>query len=335
MKPVRLTAAAAEKLIFSALTGAGAAPRNARYFTQAILDTELSGLDGHGFYWLQYYCAHVKSGKVDGKARPKVEMASPVAVIVNANRGFTHPAIEAGFKKLVPAARRFGVAAMAVKHSYNAATLGFHTGTLARQGLIAFGFTNAMPILAPVGGKKPLVGTNPMSFAVPGRNGQIAFLMDQSASAVTWTRVKRAAEKGERIPLGWALDKNGQPTDDPAKGLAGSLAPAGGAKGFNMAVMVEIMCACMTGSALASNMGSFTENDGRTVDCGQFFIAFDMQKFAKDTFHKQLAILLKSITAQKGARLANSRRAANLAKNKKRGLSIDAALYSTLKGYCR
>jgi (2R)-3-sulfolactate dehydrogenase (NADP+) len=335
MKPVRLTSIAAEKLIFAALTGAGTAPRNARYFTQAIFDTELSGLDGHGFYWLQHYCAHVKSGKVDGKAWPKVKMASPVAVIVDANRGFTHPAIEAGFKKLVPAASKFGVAAMAVSHSYNAATLGFHTGTLAKQGLVAFGFTNAMPILAPVGGKKPVVGTNPMSFAVPGRKGQIAFLMDQSASAVTWTRVKRAAEKGERIPLDWALDKISQPTDDPAKALAGSLVPSGGAKGFNLAVMVEVMCACMTGSALAPNMGSFIENDGRTVDCGQFFIAFDMRKFAKATFHKQLEPLLRSITSQKGARLANSRRAANIAKNKKRGLTIDAALYATLKSYCK
>jgi (2R)-3-sulfolactate dehydrogenase (NADP+) len=335
MKPIRLTAAAAEKLIFAALTGAGTASQNARYFTQAILDTELSGLDGHGFYWLHYYCAHVKSGKVDGKARPKVKMASPVAVLVDANRGFTHPAIEAGFKKLVPAASKFGVAAMAVSHSYNAATLGFHTGTLAEQGLVAFGFTNAMPILAPVGGKKPVVGTNPMSFAVPGRKGQIAFLMDQSASAVTWTRLKRAADKGESIPLGWALDKNGQPTDDPVKGLAGSLVPSGGAKGFNLAVMVEIMCACMTGSALAPNMGSFTKNDGRSVDCGQFFIAFDMRKFAGATFHKQLETLLRSITSQKGARLANSRRAAKIAKNKKHGLTIDAALYATLKNYCK
>jgi (2R)-3-sulfolactate dehydrogenase (NADP+) len=332
---IRLTVAVAEKLIFAALTGAGTAPRNAHYFTQAILDTELSRLEGHGFYWLQYYCAHVKSGKVDGKARPKVKMASPVAVLVDANRGFTHPAIEAGFKKLVPAARRYGVAAMAVSHSYNAATLGFHTGTLAKQGLVAFGFTNAMPILAPFGGRKAVVGTNPMSFAVPGRKGQIVFLLDQSASAVTWTRVKRAAEKGERIPLGWALDKNGQPTDDPAKGLAGSLAPSGGAKGFNLAVMVEIMCACMTGSALAPKMGSFVENDGRTVDCGQFFIAFDIRKFAKSTFHKQLSTLLKSITSQKGARLANSRRATNITKNKKRGLTIDAKLYATLKRYCK
>ena len=77
-EPTRLTPKAARKLIFEALTGAGTAPANATYFTEAILDTELSGLEGHGFYWLRYYCEHVKSGKVDGKARPSVRKLSPV-----------------------------------------------------------------------------------------------------------------------------------------------------------------------------------------------------------------------------------------------------------------
>ncbi len=198
----RLSVAQARRLIFDALTGAGTADRNAGYFTEAILDTELSGLEGHGFYWLQYYCEHVKSGKVDGKARPVVKMATPVAIRVDARRGFAHPAIEAGFKKLVPAARKHGVAAMAVHGSYNAATLGFHTGVLAKQGLVAFGFTNATPAIAPVGGKKPVIGTNPMSFAVPGKAGKIAFLVDQSSSQVPWTAVKIASEEKRAIPLG-------------------------------------------------------------------------------------------------------------------------------------
>jgi (2R)-3-sulfolactate dehydrogenase (NADP+) len=262
---VVLTVAKARKLISDALIGAGTAPRNASYFTEAILDTELSGLAGHGFYWLQYYCQHVQSGKVDGKARPKVKMLSPVSVHVDARRGFAHPAIEAGFAKLVPAAKRYGVAAMAVHGSYNAATLGFHTGVLAKKGLLAFGFTNAVPSIAPVGGTKPVIGTNPLSFAVPGPKGKIAFLVDQSSSAVAWTAVKTAADQGKAIPLGWALDANGRPTDDPVKGLAGSMAPSGGYKGFGQGLIVEVMCAAMTGSLLGPQMGSFVDNDGRPI----------------------------------------------------------------------
>ena len=123
----------ARALIWNALTGSGTAPENAGYFTDAILDTELSGLEGHGFYWLQYYCAHLRSGKVDGKAVPQIEALSDTSFRVDALHGFAHPAIEAGFKHLIPAAKAHGVAAMGVHNSYNAATLGFHTGYLARR----------------------------------------------------------------------------------------------------------------------------------------------------------------------------------------------------------
>ncbi|MFO1033294.1 MAG: Ldh family oxidoreductase [Hyphomicrobiales bacterium] len=332
---LHLKPAAARRLIHGALTGAGTSTANARYFTEAILDTELSGLEGHGFYWLQYYCAHVQSGKIDGRARPRVRKLSPVSFRVDANGGFTHPAIEAGFGKLIPAAKKFGIAGMAVHNSYNAATLGYHTGVLAKQGLVAFGFTNAMPIMAPVGGNTPIVGTNPMSFAVPGRKGKIAFLIDQSSSAVTWTAVKRAAEEGRPIPLGWALDKEGQPTTDAAAGLAGSLAPSGGAKGFNMALMVEVMCAALAGALRGPEQGSFTEQDGRTVGCGQFFIAIDPAKFSGGAFARQVRALAKSVTDQKGARLPNARREANIKRLSKDGIPIPRDLHDLLQSYVK
>lgn len=330
---VRLSPGAARKLIFSALTGAGTSRANAEYFTEAILDTELSGLAGHGFYWLQYYCEHVQSGKVNGKAKPKIRKLSPVAFRIDANGGFAHPAIEAGFARLVPAARKHGIAGMAIHNSYNAATLGFHTGTLARQGLVAFGFTNAMPAIAPVGGKTPVIGTNPLSFAVPGKKGKIAFLVDQSSSAVTWTAVKRASEEGLGIPLGWALDSDGNPTTDPAKGLEGSMAPAGGYKGFGQGLIVEVMCAALAGALRGPEMGSFMENDGKPIGCGQFFIALEPEMFSGGTFAKQVSALGKSITAQDGARLPNARREANRRRLSREGLPIDIALLRRLQSF--
>jgi (2R)-3-sulfolactate dehydrogenase (NADP+) len=331
---LRLSPKAARKLICKALTGAGTSGANASYFTEAILDTELSGLEGHGFYWLQYYCEHVKSGKVDGKARPRIEKLSRVAFRVDARRGFAHPAIEAGFGKLIPAARKHGIAGMAVHNSYNAATLGFHTGVLAREGLLAFGFTNSVPAIAPVGGKLPVIGTNPMSFAVPGaKKGKIAFLIDQSSSAVAWTAVKRAADEGRKIPLGWALDAGGNPTTDPVKGLEGSMAPSGGYKGFGQGLIVEVMCAALAGALRGPEMGSFMENDGRPIGCGQFFIAIEPKMFSGGAFAGQVEALAKSITAQEGARLPNARREDSRKRLKKEGLPIQRALHDRLKSF--
>ena len=330
---VRLAPKGARKLIFEALTGAGTLPKNAGYFADAILDTELSGLEGHGFYWLQYYCEHVRTGKVDGRATPEVKKLSPVAFRVDARRGFAHPAIEVGFSKLIPAAKKNGIAAMAVHNSYNAATLGYHTGYLAKQGLVAFGFTNSTPAIAPVGGRKPVIGTNPLSFAVPGKAGKIGFLIDQSASAVTWTAVKLAAEEGRTIPLGWALDPEGRPTTDPARGLMGSMAPAGGYKGFGAGLIVEVMCAALAGAKRGPEMGSFMANDGKAIGCGQFFIALEPKAFSGGSFARQVAALVTSITSQAGARLPNSRREANQKRLRKEGLSVERALYERLKSF--
>ncbi|MDE2444560.1 MAG: Ldh family oxidoreductase [Alphaproteobacteria bacterium] len=332
---LRLRPAAARRLISSALLGAGAGQANIGYLTDAILDTELSGMDGHGFYWLQYYCAHVKSGKVNGRVRPSVKKLTPVSYRVDARGGFTHPAIEAGFKKLIPAAQKYGIAGMAVHNSYNAATLGFHTGYLAKAGLVAFGFTNAMPIVAPVGGRIPVLGTNPLSFAVPGRKGKLAFLIDQSSTVVPWTSVKRAAEEGRDIPLGWALDSQGNPTTDPHAGLLGSMVPAGGYKGFGIALMVEVMCAALAGALRGPEQASFTEQDGRTVGCGQFFFALEPKMFSGGAFDGQIKALVKSITDQKGARLPNAKREATAKILAREGIPIPTEIYDVLRSYAK
>ena len=330
---IKLKVDVASDLIFDALVGAGTVARNARYFADAILDTELSGLEGHGFYWLQYYCEHVQNGKVDGKATPAVKKISAVSYRVDAKNGFAHPAIEKGFAQLVPAALEYGIAAMAVHNSYNAATLGYHTGFLAKNGLVAFGFTNSTPAIAPVGGTKPVIGTNPMSFAVPGKKGRIAFLIDQSSSAVAWTAVKTAADEHRAIPLGWAIDRAGKPTTDAEEGLKGSMAPAGGYKGFGQGLIVETMCAALAGANRGPEMGSFMDNDGLPIGCGQFFIALEPKVFSGGLFDKQIERLIASITAQPEARMPNSRREESQKKLMKSGIPIDKALYERIKSF--
>jgi (2R)-3-sulfolactate dehydrogenase (NADP+) len=260
---------------------------------------------------------------------------STVSFRVDAKNGFAHPAIEKGFSHLIPAAQEYGIAAMAVHNSYNAATLGYHTGFIAKHGLLAFGFTNSTPAIAPVGGSKPVIGTNPMSFAVPGRKGKIAFLIDQSSSAVAWTAVKTAADEHRAIPLGWAIDRDGKPTTDPEEGLKGSMAPSGGYKGFGQGLIVETMCAALAGANRGPEMGSFMDSDGLPIGCGQFFIALEPKVFSGGLFDKQIERLVASITGQPGARMPNSRREENYKKLMKSGVPIDKALYEKLKSFAK
>ena len=328
-----LTPEDARKLIHDALLGAGTSPENAEYFTEAILDTELSGLEGHGFYWLQYYCAHLLSGKVDGKVIPKINTVSKTCFRVDALHGFAHPAIEAGFRHLIPAAREHGISVMTVYNSYNAATLGFPTGYLARAGLLAFGATNVAPEVAPSGGNIPVIGTNPISFAVPAPEGEVAFLVDQSTTEVSWTTLKRAVEQGESIPFGWALDAEGQPTSDPEQGLTGSMVPAGGVKGFNIGLLVEVLCSALTGAKLGTQQGSFIEEDGQPIDNGQFFLAIEPQMQSGGTFEKTISELVASITEQDGTCLPNARRQENRQRLMREGIPIEKELFETLQAF--
>jgi (2R)-3-sulfolactate dehydrogenase (NADP+) len=133
--------------------------------------------------------------------------------------------------------------------------------------------------------------------------------------------------------LGWALDSDGKPATDAARGRAGSMAPAGGYKGFGVGLIVEVMCAALAGARRGPEMGSFMANDGKPIGCGQFFIALESKAFSGGAFARQVGALAKSILAQDGARLPNARREANQKRLAKEGLPIDRALYDRLKSF--
>lgn len=145
-----------------------------------------------------------------------------------------------------------GVAALAIRNSYNCGVLGYHTSRLANAGLVGLGFTNAPASIAPSGGAKPVFGTNPFSLATPSSDGEPAVLIDQSASTIAKSEIMKHAREGKRIPSGWALGPDGEPTNDPEVALKGSMAPSGGYKGVVVALLVEIMRPGSLAQTLAS-----------------------------------------------------------------------------------
>ncbi|MEP3277296.1 MAG: Ldh family oxidoreductase, partial [Stappiaceae bacterium] len=208
----RMTLGEIEDLAFRALTAAGTSPENAKSLAVATAATEADGIASHGLAYIPIYCEHVKCGKVDGQAQPNLTRPAPSVVAVDAATGFAHPAIDLGFDALIPLAGEQGVAALAVRNSYNCGVLGFHTKRLAADGLLGIGFTNAPASIAPVGGRRPVVGTNPFSIAAPDGKGGAAVLIDQSASVIAKSEIMKHAREGLPIPPQWALDPNGQPT---------------------------------------------------------------------------------------------------------------------------
>lgn len=331
---VTLTLDEVEALTREALRASNVAPVNEASVTRSVVASEADGIHSHGLARLPTYCEHARCGKIDGHATPSVERIASAGLRADARGGFAHPAIDAGFAELLPLARETGIAALAVTHSYNCGVVGYHMERIADAGLVGLGFVNAPASIAPWGGKRPVFGTNPLACGVPRSNGS-PLVIDQSSSVIAKSEIVVHKQKGEPIPEGWALDRDGNPTTDPDAALAGgSMVPMGGYKGSGIALIVEIMAAAMTGANFAIDASSFADNEGGSPGTGQFFIAIDPRTFSGDDFPARLEYLLAAIADQEGARLPGQGRLAARARTATEGVAIADKLHERLRGYC-
>jgi len=311
-----------EHLTRETLVRAGASQAQAGPVARSTRLAERDGIRSHGLMYVPVYTGHLRCGKVLGQAVPQVTRARAGVIRVDAAHGFAHAAIDAGWPDFIAAAREQGVAAMALHRSYNCGVLGHHAERLAENGLLGLCFTNAPASIAPTGGKRPVIGTNPFALAVPGEAGGARLVIDQSASAVAKSEIMLRARQGEPIEPGWALDADGNPTEDAEAALAGSMRPAGGQTGFGAGLMVEIFAAVLSGANLGIDASPFSGPDGGPPGTGQFFIGLDPAAFSGDAFGPAMARLADSITDQEGARLPGARRAANCARIEAEGIDV-------------
>ena len=315
-----------ESLALSALVNGGTSPENAVALAKATRITEAQGIASHGLAYIPIYYQHVQCGKVLGNAIPAITSPRSAAFRVDAANGFAHPAISIGFEHLIPAARTYGIAVLNVDRSYNCGVLGVHTGALADAGLIGFGTTNAPASIAPSGGSRPVVGTNPWSFALPGNTG---FLIDQSATVIAKSEIMKAKRESRVIPDTWALDANGKSTTDPEIALTGSMAPSGGYKGVNQALMVELLAAALSGANLGIQASPFSGTVGGPPGTGQCFIAIDPS--ISTDFSSQAELLCKAIIDQ-GARLPGVNRRNQMRHAEAEGVLVNPDILETVKG---
>ena len=258
-----------------ALERHGAAPAVAATMADAVAWAEARGNRVCGLYYLESYCLQLRSGRVRGDARPVVRRPRPGLVRADAADGFAQPAFRAALPDALAAAREAGLASLAIHRAHTCTALGWFTEAIACEGLIALGMTNASPIVAPPGGRRRVIGTNPLAFAAPDGAGGVAVAFDQSTTQVALGRITMAKAAGEPIPEGWALDREGRPTTDPAAALDGSLASAGRHKGWGLGVMVELLAAGMTGGRASRDVAPLKAPEGEPHGLGQYFLLLD------------------------------------------------------------
>ena len=290
-----------------ALEKHGALRSIAHDVAHAIQIAEAKGNVICGLYYLESYCQQLMSGKVKGDVTPEATQVKSGAVFVDAKFGFAQSAFKVGLDMALNAAKENGVASLAVGHAHTCTSLGYFTEQIAMKGYIGIGFTNASAIVSPPNGYKRVLGTNPIAMSVPAKEGGVAFQFDQSTSAVALGKITMANAAGEKIPFGWAVDENGNATDDPAAALKGSLLSMAGYKGWGLGLMVEVMASAFTGSIPSRDLVGLKLPEGAPHNLGQTYLIIDPTLHAGEAFWDNIQGLAKIVDSQENARLPGSR----------------------------
>ncbi len=308
----------------------GCDSENAAAVADTVSSAERDHCHSHGLFRLPGYVASLRSGKVNGKARPSVTRLAPAVLHCDGDNGYAPLALSLARKELGAAARETGIAAMALVRTFHFAALWMEVSALAEDGLCAFAFTSYKPAVAPAGGRKAVFGTNPMAFAWP-RPGKPPLVFDQASAAMARGEIMIAARDGKTVADGVGLDKDGQPTRDPNAILGGVQLAFGGHKGAAIALMVELLAGPLIGETLSFEAQAADNNDGGPPRGGELLLAIDPTRFGDpQNYADHAELLFAEILSQEGARLPADRRYASRPESLRGGVEVNDELHARI-----
>lgn len=326
---MKLPMAEAEALVARALQAAGANPGMASSTARALVLAEAQAQGGHGLSRVGQYSTHLRNGRANGQAQPRVLRSHGAAVVIDADEGLAFPACDLAVQQGIERAREFGVAIVGVVRSHHCGVVVDHLRPAAQAGMVALGFANSPAAMPAAGGRHPVFGTNPVAAVFP-RRGADALMIDLSLSEVARGKVMLAAKQGQPIPAGWALDADGKPTTDAQAALAGSMLPVGAGtstKGAMLALIVELMVTAVIGAQFGFEASSFFVDEGNRPGIGQAFIFIHPGALAgSDAYLDRIEVLLAEMLKDDGVRLPGARREALLRQAQISGIEVADAL---------
>lgn len=322
------------QLACTALERAGANHRMAEAAARHLVRAEAQGLPTHGLSRVPFYCGMLRGGRADGAAQPIMVAERAGACLIDNRDGLPYVSAQWAVEEAIQRARRNGIAFAGIRNSGHVGVLGIHVEAIAQAGMVGFGFTNSPAAMPPWGGKKPLFGTNPMAAAFP-RPGKAPIIVDLALTTVVRGRIMMAMKRGERIPEGWALDRNGKPTTDPKEAIEhGSLFPIGGAKGAMLALVFELICAALTGAAIGPEADSFFSEEGNRPRIGQAFMAIDPGALAgMKTYWERTEAVVCAMLSDPEVRLPGARRFA-AEESARKGIEVPNDLLAQIEKLC-
>lgn len=331
MTPETLALAELERLMREALSRSGAHDAMAAATARALAAAEAEGISSHGASRIPQYCGHLRNGRADGAAVASVSRDSKAACVVDAKGGLAFEACALAGREAVRRAAEFGVAFVAVTNSNHFGVAAHHLEPIAARSQVGLAMGNSPAAMPAWGGKRALMGTNPIAAMFPRRAGP-PLAIDLSLSAVARGKIMVAAREGKPIPQGWAIDAEGRPTTDARAALEGSMLPAGGVKGAMLALTVELLVCALSGAAFGFESDSFFTEEGRPTRIGQAFIAIDPAALAgREVYLERVETLVAAMLADPQVRLPGERRVASREKAARDGVAIAPELLARIR----
>ena len=258
------------------LQAAGVPLATARLTAESLVSANLRGVDSHGVQLLIWYTQQIQEGNIDLQTRGFVANENGACMIYDGANGVGQLVSDSACDHAIRLANSHGVGFVTVRNSTHFGACAYWAQKIANAGHLAIVMCNATPLVAPWQGRERLIGTNPICMAVPGPN---TFLLDMATTTVALNKIYKAILSGDQsIPAGWAMDKDGNPTTDPAIARDGLPMPLGGYKGYGLAVMVEILCAALSGGAMLTEVGGI-RMQGKPMRANHLFLAIDIARF--------------------------------------------------------
>jgi LDH2 family malate/lactate/ureidoglycolate dehydrogenase len=277
---------------------AGVPPDEAGIVADLLVRSDLRGVESHGVTRLPIYIQRLQKGYVRAKCQITAVKEKGPTALLDAHGSMGHMAAYRGMEKAIQKTEEHGIGFVSVKDSGHFGIAGLFPMMALKKDFVGYVVSNSAPMMFPWGGKQRIIGNNPLAYAFPAEKC-LPVVLDFSLSVVSSGKLILCRKKGEKIPLGWAVDKEGVPTEDPYEGYegGGSLAPVGGHKGYGLVLVHEMLTAVLSGGKWTRNIKSLYEEDPSRIQGTCYsFMALDPECFVgREEFKKNVDRYIKSI----------------------------------------
>ncbi|MBK6706900.1 MAG: Ldh family oxidoreductase [Sphingomonadales bacterium] len=314
------------KVLEDLLAAGGVDSAQAENVVDNLTWCDMAGRRNHGIERLPILLKRVGTGAIKCPCNPQISRLAPAVGRINADCGFGHHAAKLGMNLACELAAETGIGTVGVHNSNFLGAGAYYVQLAADRGMIGIALSNSFPKVAAHDGIKPVLGTNPLAFSAPRADG-LSIIVDMSTAAMAGSSVREAIAKDHMLEPGLAINANGAPILVPALAAAGTLLPAAGAKGFGLAILVELLSAVLTGAGVAQEVASMYADLDRPGNNGHLLLAIDISRWMPiEQFHHRvetLASMLTTPTGSENVRLPGDARWAEIARSEREGILIE------------